>query len=247
MVFKGIDVSKWQGTINWDTVANTARPDFVMIRLGTGVKTLVPDIEAVRNLAACNRLGIPCGVYVYTYSKTPDDAAMLMNSALNYLESTGCTITMPVALDIEYDSVHTCDTMRNNTDKVKRALQVAEDRGYYAMLYCSENFLAAHLYPDELTEYDKWLAAYRIADTIKAPHGMWQASGSGVIPGIGGNVDLDYAYHDYPAIIAKAGLNKPTNTPASRLHTMTITPISDGDLATIKEMCDALRLSYTVT
>ena len=66
MVFKGIDVSKWQGTINWDTVANTSRPDFVMIRLGTGVNTLVPDIEADRNLAACNSLGIPCGVYVYT-------------------------------------------------------------------------------------------------------------------------------------------------------------------------------------
>ena len=247
MVFKGIDVSKWQGTINWDVVASAARPDFVMIRLGTGVKTLVPDVEAARNLVACSRLGIPCGVYVYTYSKTPDDAAMLMNSALDCLESTGCTITMPVALDMEYDSVHTCGTLRDNTDKVKRALQVAEDRGYYAMLYCSENFLAAHLYPNELTEYDKWLAAYRIADTIKAPHGIWQASGSGVIPGIGGSVDLDYAYHDYPAIIAKAGLNKPIKATTTPLHTLTISPISDGDLETIKEMCDSLRLSYTVT
>ena len=247
MVFKGIDVSKWQGTIDWDTVVEAARPDFVMIRLGTGKKTLVPDVEAARNLVACNRLGIPCGVYVYTYSKTPEDAATLMNSALDYLESTGCTITMPVALDMEYDAVHTCDTLRNNTDKVKRALQVAEDRGYYAMLYCSENFLAAHLYTNELTQYDKWMAAYRIADNIRAPHGMWQASGSGVVPGVTGFVDLDYAYHDYPAIIAKAGLNKPTKHPDSRLHTMTITPISDGDLATIREMCDELRLSYTVT
>ena len=246
MAFKGIDVSKWQGTINWDTVATTARPDFVMIRLGTGVKTLVPDIEAARNMVACNRLGIPCGVYVYTYSNTAEDAAMLMNSALDYLESTGCAITMPVALDMEYDNVHTYDTRRNNTDKVKRALQAAEDRGYYAMLYCSENFLTAHLCPDELTEYDKWLAAYRIADTIKAPHGMWQASVSGVIPGIDGFVDLDYAYRDYPAIIAKAGLNKPIKA-HTKLHTMTISPISGGDLKTIKEMCDALRLSYTVT
>ena len=243
MVFNGIDVSKWQGTINWDTMATTARPDFVMIRLGTGVKTLVPDIEAARNLVACNRLGIPCGVYVYTYSNTPEDAAMLMNSALDYLESTGCAITMPVALDMEYDHVHIYDTRRNNTDKVKRALQVAEDRGYYAMLYCSENFLSAHLCPDDLTEYDKWLAAYRIADNIKAPHGMWQASGSGVIPGIDGFVDLDYTYHDYPAIIAKAGLNKPIKAHTTKLHTMTSSPISDGDLETIKEMCDSLRLS----
>ena len=235
------------GTIGWDTVATTARPDFVMIRIGTGVKTLVPDREAARNLVACNRLGIPCGVYVYTYSNTPDEAAMLMTSALDYLESTGCTINMPVALDMEYDPAHICDTLRNNTDKVKRALQVAEDRGYYAMLYCSENFLAAHLYQDELTQYDKWLAAYRIADTIKAPHGMWQASGSGVVPGIDGFVDLDYAYHDYPAIIAKAGLNKPIKEHTTRLHTLTITPISDGDLETIKEMCNTLRLSYTVT
>ena len=246
MAFKGIDVSKWQGTINWDTVATTARPDFVMIRLGTGVKTLVPDIEAARNMVACNRLGIPCGVYVYTYSNTAEDAAMLMNSALDYLESTGCAITMPVALDIEYDSVHTDDIRRNNTDKVKWALKVAQDRGYYAMLYCSENFLTAHLCPDELTEYDKWLAAYRIADTIKAPHGMWQASGSGVFPGITGCVDIDYAYHDYPAIIAKAGLNKPIKA-LTKLHTMTIAPISGGDLETIKEMCDALQLNYSVT
>ena len=247
MVFKGIDVSKWQGTIDWDKVATTAHPDFVMIRLGTGVNTLVPDIEAARNLVACKRLGIPCGVYVYTYSQTPEDAATLMTSALDYLESTGCTITMPVALDMEYDHAHIYDTRRNNTDKVKQALQVAEDRGYYAMLYCSENFLSSHLCPDELTEYDKWLAAYRIADTIKAPHGMWQASGSGVVPGIDGFVDLDYAYHDYPAIIAKAGLNKPTKAPTTRLHTMTISPISDGDLETSKEMCDSLRLSYKVT
>ena len=62
-----------------------------------------------------------------------------------------------------------------------------------------------------------------------------------------GFVDLDYSYHDYPAIIAKAGLNNPIKEHTARLHTLTITPISDGDLETIKEMCDSLRLSYKVT
>ena len=83
-----------------------------------------------------------------------------------------------------------------------------EAAGYYAMLYCSKDFLDSYLYPAQLTAYDKWIAQYASKCTCKHPYGIWQYTGTGRVNGIVGDVDRDIAYKDYPAIIQRAGLNK---------------------------------------
>ena len=95
-----------------------------------------------------------------------------------------------------------------NTEICKAFLDEVEQAGYYAMLYCSKDFLDSYLYPAQLTAYDKWIAQYAGKCTCKHPYGIWQHTGSGRVGGIVGDVDRDIAYKDYPAIIRRAGLNQ---------------------------------------
>lgn len=239
----GVDVSKWQGKIDWQRVKDYGI-DFAMVRLGAGVKDLVYDNTADYNITECMRLGIPVGVYVYSYSQTAGQAAELMRQAMEWIRTKQYQLTMPIAFDIEYDDCHTsCDGATNST-KIKAAMDVVESYGYYGVVYASLNFFQQYTDLTKLQAYDKWIAAYRGVDDIGIPHGMWQYSRKGVIPGIIGDVDKDVAYKDYPAIIKRAGLNK---LPKYKEYKITVSPMSEGDKNTVVSQCKALRLNYTVT
>ena len=101
-----------------------------------------------------------------------------------------------------------------------------EAAGYYAMLYCSKDFLDSYLYPAQLTAYDKWIAQYASKCTCKHPYGIWQYTGTGRVNGIVGDVDRDIAYKDYPSIIAK--MNKQQNPQKFKLPYTVI--VSNGNV-----------------
>lgn len=239
----GIDISKWQGKIDWERVKNYGI-DFAMVRVGTGTSGLRIDTTALYNITECNRLGIPVGAYFYSYSYTPEQAAKLTREVMEWIKYHKVQLQYPVAFDIEYDECHTSKTPRLNSAKCKQAMQVIESYGYYGAIYASEGFFKWHLYLPALEKYDKWVAAYRGIDNIGIPHGMWQYSSKGEVPGISGNVDKDVAYKDYPSIIKRAGLNK---LPRYKEYKITITPMSEGDKNTIVSQCKALGLNYTLT
>lgn len=239
----GIDVSKWQGKIDWAKVKSYG-VDFAMVRIGTGVSTMKVDDTALYNITECNRLGIPVGVYLYSYSYTAEQAARLTRSAMEWIKTNQVHLQYPVAFDIEYDDCHTQAGQAVNTAKCKQAMQVIESYGYYGIIYASENFLRTYVDLTRLQVYDKWIAAYRGVDNIGIPHGMWQYSSKGSIPGINGNVDKDVAYKDYTAIIKRAGLNQ---VKAEKVYKITIDPVSNGDKNTIVEKCKELGLNYTVS
>ena len=206
----GIDVSKWQGTIDWERV-KAAGIEFAMLRAGYGAGNIDPQFE--RSAKECTRLGIPFGVYWFSYAYTPE---MARREAEYCAEAVrGYSLAYPAAWDFEYDSV---DFALERGVAVTKELASAmarefcgeiRRRGLYPMLYANPNYLAQYFDGDLPEEVDIWLAKWpRDPDPAVEPElsgGMWQYSSSGQVEGISGRVDLDAAYRDYPAITAGGG------------------------------------------
>ena len=216
-----MDVSRWQGNINWDKVRASGLVFGVMLRaLGNSAKDAPSDpyIDPAfeHNYVECQRLGIPCGVYYYckAVNKTEADAELaLLRKVL-----TGKTLQLPVAVDIEDTYVQAPLNKQTLTDIAAHALGTVESWGFYSMLYTGLNFARDNLYMTgaALKPYDVWLAAYRSKKpTPDWSFGLWQYTSKGKIPGVVdaipgkiSGVDLSVPYKDYAKIIAKKGLTR---------------------------------------
>ena len=204
-----MDVSRWQGNIDWAKVKASGKVDGVMIR-AMGNKNGKPYLDPyfARNYAECARVGLPVGVYGYfkvvTRAETDNELAFF-RAALG-----GRTFQLPVAVDIE-DVGLTALGKSKLTDLVTYCLSTVESWGVYAMLYTGLYFAQNNLYMGgaALKPYDVWLAAYRKDKPAPGwPFGMWQYTAEGKVPGVSNGVDLSHAYKDYAAIIAKKGLDR---------------------------------------
>lgn len=218
-----IDVSRWQKRIDWDKVKASGLVSGVMLKtVSTNSKLskrkdgLYIDPTFERNYAECKRVGLPVGVYYYTYavSHTSADAELaLLKTAL-----TGKTFELPVCVDVEDNKLHKLGKQAL-TYLTAYALATIEQWGFYAMLYTGLYFGQTNLYMGgaALKKYDVWLARYPKDKTKTKPEdkpktdfafGMWQYTSDGTIPGVSNGVDLSHAYKDYAAIIAKKGLDR---------------------------------------
>ena len=204
MEFRGIDISKWQGDINFKKVKESG-VDFVIIREGYGKKSPNQIDKMFKiNYEKAKEVGLNVGCYHYSYADSVTDA---INEAQFCLENIqGLTLEYPIVIDIEDKEQLTLNNMQR-TDIVKAFCQEIEKAGYYAMFYCNLNWLNNYLYKDELLpKYDLWLAQWNVTNPSVAC-GIWQTSETGRVDGINGNVDLDIAYKDYPSIMKSNGLN----------------------------------------
>lgn len=197
---KGIDVSEHQGTIDWVKVKPNI--DFVIIRAGYGQNNI--DKQFKRNADECTRLGIPFGAYWFSYAYTTDMAKKEAEYFCNAI--TKYKLSYPACFDFEGDSVTYANkngvtvTKTLLVNMAKEFLTILEKKGYYATLYSNPDFLNKGFF--ELTSrFDLWLAHWGV-NSPSTSCGIWQSSSSGKINGISGNVDTDYAYKDYPTIIA---------------------------------------------
>lgn len=200
-----LDVSRWQGSINWDKVKASGKIDGVMIR-AMGNKNGKPYLDPyfARNYAECARLGIPVGGYYYTcavtHRQTEEELAAL-KTALR-----GKTFQLPLAIDVEDPRLRSLAPAKLSALVAEAAAQL-EAWGLYAMVYTYTNFADTALDMAALAAYDLWIADYRGKRPTRR-HGMWQYTSSGKIPGVSGPVDLSHAYKGYAAIIQRAGLTK---------------------------------------
>ena len=210
-----MDVSRWQGDINWDAVKASGKVEGVMLKaVSTNYKLskrkdgLYIDPTFERNYAECKRVGLPVGVYYYTYAtdKEMADAELaLLKTAL-----TGKTFELPISVDVEDNKIKKLSTQAL-TDLAAYALAEVERWGFYALLYVGLNFAQTELYMGgaALKLYDVWLAAYRSTKPSPGwPFGMWQYTSTAHVPGVSTNVDMSHAYKDYAKIIAKKGLTR---------------------------------------
>ena len=204
-----LDVSRWQGRIDWDKVKASGLVSGVMIRAMGNSKEGKPskpyiDPFFARNYAECQRLGLPVGGYYYTCAVTQrqtEEELAALKTALR-----GKTFQLPLAIDVEDPRLRSMAPAKLSARVAEAAAQL-EAWGLYAMVYTYTNFADAALDMAALAAYDLWIADYRGKRPARR-HGMWQYTSSGRVPGISGPVDLSHAYKDYAAIIQRKGLGK---------------------------------------
>ena len=203
-MFKGIDVSKWQGIIDWEK-SKSAGVKFAILREGYGKKSPTQmDKTFKANYEGAIKAGIPTGAYHYSYAESINDAKLEAQFCLENIKDT--KLEYPICFDIEDSELLKLST-RTRTDICKAFCDTLEDAGYYAMIYCNTNWLKNYLFKDELlNKYDLWLAHWNVQVPM-FECGIWQHSEQGKIGGISGNVDLNISYKDYPKIIRDKGLN----------------------------------------
>ena len=200
-----MDVSRWQGRIDWDAVKRSGKIDGVMLRV-LGRKGGKPYLDPyfARNYAECARLGIPVGGYYYTCAVTPRQTAKELAALRAALADKN--FQLPIAVDAEDPKLRGLTPAKLSARVAEAAAQL-EAWNLYAMVYTYTNFADTALDMAALAAYDLWIADYRGTRPTRK-HGIWQYTSKGRVAGIDGPVDLSHAYRDYPAIIQRAGLTK---------------------------------------
>lgn len=208
MKIQGIDVSKYQGGIDWGRVA-VAGVNFAFVRIGwAGYEGGIDeglDPCLARNMAGAAAAGLAVGAYVYSYCKTPAAARRAAREAAALLAPY--RLTMPLAFDIEDAATYKALGRSQSSAVVAAFLEEAKARGYYPLLYTYTSFAQNYLDMSALSAYDLWLADYRGYMGLKGAS-IWQHTSDGRVDGISGRVDLNIAYKDYPALIGRQGGQK---------------------------------------
>ena len=200
----GIDVSHWQGTIDYKKAAKVI--DFVIIKAGGSDAGFYTDKKFERNYQKAKEAGLFVGAYYFVGPNCTSYADGVAD-AKRFLEIVkGKTFEYPLFIDIEQTPIW---KRQGATDAVIGFCQTLEAAKCYAGIYASDiGGFKDRLVLSRLNAFDKWVARYGSKPKYVTKYGMWQKSSKGMIDGIKGNVDLDEAYLDYPKIMARAGLNQ---------------------------------------
>lgn len=194
----GIDVSTWQGKIDWEKV-KASGIEFAILRCGYGMDQEDQDDPTFdRNATECERLGIPYGVYFYSYATDTDHAKSEAEHTIRLLK--GRKLDYPVYLDLEEASVAAIGR-KKILENAKLYTEMVEAAGYCVGVYANLNWWNNHLPDAWYDNHPRWVAQYYTECQYKKEYGMWQYSSSGTVPGIDGNVDMNYVYVDYPQMI----------------------------------------------
>lgn len=189
---QGIDVSEFQYQIDWDAV-KASGVDFAIIRIGWWNNGVDKYFE--RNVAECERLGIPWGAYLYSYSMDAEDAASEANHAIdlmNQVKAKGYTPDLPVYLDLE-DAEVPRDAAKLATISSTFNGKIAA-AGYEPGVYASASWWKNYLTSPVFDSWSKWSAQYYSVCEAPSDPDMWQYTSSGSVPGISGPVDVNYWY-----------------------------------------------------
>lgn len=200
---KGIDVSSYQGRIDFTKVKPYI--DFVILRCGYGNDIRrQDDVYYERNARMCKELGIPFGVYLYSYATNLDDARSEVEHTLRLIRDK--KLEYPVFLDVE-EKRQMVLPKEKLTEIVNYYCEEIEKAGYYVGIYSSLDRFKSNLDSKELDRYDKWIAEWGDRFTYDKKAGMWQNTSYEELSGIEGRVDGDISFYDYPRIIKERGLN----------------------------------------
>lgn len=197
---KGVDVSKFQGDIDWKKVKNDG-VEFAYIRLGyRGYESgkLALDDKYEDNIKGCNEVGIDCGVYFFTEALTEKEA---IEEAEFVLENLGdYKIQLPIVIDVE-ESANTTKTRTKDLtkdDRTKAVIAFCEkikSSGYTPMIYGNLKSFMVMMNISELEEYDKWFAYYRYPIRFPYKFKIWQYSATRTVDGIEGDADLNLMFY----------------------------------------------------
>ena len=229
-MLKGIDVSHYQGNIDWDKVK--PQIDFAILRMGLGDD--IPsqdDKQFERNYAECTRLGIPFAVYFFSYAVNKAKVAKEIAHIKRLLN--GKTLNAPVYIDIE-------NTRGLDWRSISNALMLSIMQeynlqlnaiGYKMGIYSSRSaFWNEKMSDPWYDNISKWVAEY--GDKVNGfnrPYDIWQYTSKGRVNGINGNVDMNISYNSI--------FKKPTPAPAAPQPKPINTAVKDWQLAAIADGC----------
>ncbi|MCM1056991.1 MAG: Ig-like domain-containing protein [Firmicutes bacterium] len=194
----GIDVSKWNGTIDWNAVKNSG-VSYVIIRCGyrgSSQGALIEDPKFQTNIKGATAAGLKVGVYFFTQAvderEAVEEASMVLGLIKNY------KISYPVFLDVESSGGRADSISKETRTAVCKAFcKTIQNAGYTAGIYANKTWLDNKIDASALSAYKIWLAQYAQTPTYTGRYDLWQYRSTGRVSGISGNVDLNLSYLGY--------------------------------------------------
>ena len=191
-ICKGIDVSYHNGTIDWKRVKQSG-VEYAIIRCGYGTNDKNQDDKKwEENVKGCIDNNIPYGVYLYSYADTVEKASSEADHAIRLLQ--GKKLKYPVYYDLEEDKLRDKISKKTIADIAQTFCDKLSAKGYTVGIYANKDWFTNYLTDSRFNNWTKWVAQYNTVCNYKGKYDMWQCSSTGRVPGISGNVDLNYSY-----------------------------------------------------
>lgn len=263
----GIDVARYQGTIDW-TQAAASGIDFAMVRVGyraDSTREICADTNARYNMQEAQKSGIKVGAYFFSTAVSEQEAVEEADWVADYI--AGYQITYPVAFDCEGfdqpDSAQYGLTNAERTDIAIAFLQEIYNRGYTPMFYASMGELSGSAKWDTErleNQYRIWVSQYPSVpypETTKSSYGgvhaMWQYTNRGTVAGIGRPVDVNVAYFGYEGTADAQSMDTPEEVHADVEALMNFTEVNESvtakdstNLRNIPSQGDESAVVYTL-
>lgn len=194
----GIDVSKWNGSIDWNAVKNSG-VSYVIIRCGyrgSSQGSLVEDPKYRTNIQGATAAGLKVGVYFFTQAVNEIEAVEEASMVLSLV--SGYKLSYPIFLDVESSGGRADGISKETRTAVCRAFcQTIKNSGYTAGVYANKTWFTNYIDAGQLGAYRIWLAQYASKPTYTGRYDIWQYSSKGKVGGISGNVDMNLSYMGY--------------------------------------------------
>lgn len=204
MAKKGIDVSEFQGSIDWAKVKKDGI-EFAILRAGFGMDITSQDDKYIeRNIEECERLNIPFGVYLFSYANTVEKARSEAEHTLRLIK--GHKLTLGVWYDIEDTNTSGSVSKSSLTNIINTYCNTIKNAGYEAGIYANLNWLENKIEKSVQETWPIWVAQYNNECQYDKKYVIWQYTSRGKVDGISGNVDMNYFYGELEA-------TKPTEQP----------------------------------
>ena len=194
-ICKGIDVSYHNGTIDWKKVKQS-EVEYAIIRCGYGTNDKNQDDKKwEENVKGCIDNNIPYGVYLYSYADTVEKASSEADHAIRLLQ--GKKFKYPVYYDLEEEAIRKKLSKTEIANIAKTFCNKLSAKGYTVGIYANKDWFTNYLIDSCFNNWTKWVAQYNTVCNYQGKYDMWQCSSTGRVPGISGNVDLNYSYSPF--------------------------------------------------
>lgn len=204
----GIDVSKYNGKIDWKAVKNSG-VDYVMVRVGFRgygqAGNFALDSKFKENIEGAKKAGLKVGVYFVTQAINENEAIEEAKWVIDQIKSY--KIDMPVVIDVEYSGEENHNGRADHLDKTTRTAVIKtfckniQKAGYTPMIYLNVDWAKNFVNMSQLTNYDTWIAHYRnnpdLGPSYNGNYTMWQYTSTGRVNGVSGDVDCNICYKQY--------------------------------------------------
>lgn len=203
-VKNGINVSVWQGKIDWKLVKENGT-EFAIIRAGYGNLASQEDPYFDTNMINAQAAGIDCGAYWYSYAQSPEEA--VVEAEVCYSIIKDYTYEYPIIFAIEDPSQASLSAEKISAI-IDAFCSTLEEKGYYVAVQTNVNFLMNKIDESIIDKYDVCVEHFNVSEPVyDGSYTIWHYSCTGQVQGIYGDVNLLYSYYDYPNIISKKNAN----------------------------------------